>query len=85
MKNKRKPNIGSSKQELQDYIKVLESTIRTLNKRKESIETLAIAQVRMSRLLIDFNERLSRLESVFDNMTEDVDGWRRDYSIKDIE
>lgn len=85
MKRKRKPSIGSSKQELTDYIKVLEGTIRTLNKRKESIETLTNAQVRMSRLLIDFNERLSRLEAVFNNMTEDVDGWRRDYSIKDIE
>ena len=79
MKGKRKPSIGSSKRELMDYIRVLEGTIRTLNKRKESLETLTNVLSRIPSVLIGFDERLSRLESLFDRMTEDVDDWRRDY------
>lgn len=84
-KNRRKPNVGSSKQELMDYIKILEQSIRALNKRKESIETLTMAQTKQAQVMAEIVNRVSRLESTFNLMTEDVDGWRRDYSIRDIE
>lgn len=80
-KQQHKPTIGSSKQELMDYINVLENTVRQLNKRKESIETVT----KMTHVVIDLAERVAKLESRFNTMTDDVDGWRRDYGLKDFE
>ena len=72
-KNK-KPNVGSTKKELNNYIELLESNSFKKAQKNENLKKINVLEQRIEEL----EQRIEELESKFNVMTEDVSCWEND-------